>query len=47
MNRPAQLMKQARYQFPASIELEYPVPDGSDAVKETAKCLEFCRAALS
>ena len=32
---------------PASIELEYEVPSGSDAVKETAKCLDFCKAALA
>ena len=32
--------------FPASIELEYDVPAGSDAVKEVAKCLDYCKAAL-
>jgi sugar phosphate isomerase/epimerase len=42
-----QLMKKEKYTFPASIELEYPVPEGSDAVKEVAKCLEFCRSALT
>jgi sugar phosphate isomerase/epimerase len=42
-----QLMKKERYTFPASIELEYDVPAGSDAVKEVAKCLDYCRAALS
>ena len=42
-----QLMKKEKYTFPASIEVEYPVPDGSDAVKEVAKCLEFCRSALT
>ncbi len=41
-----QLMKQEKYAFPASIELEYDVPAGSDAVKEVAKCLDYCRAAL-
>jgi sugar phosphate isomerase/epimerase len=41
-----QLMKKEKYAFPASIELEYDVPPGSDAVKEVAKCLEYCRAAL-
>src|SRR6266487_2962317 len=40
-----QLMKQEKYTFPASIELEYDVPAGSDAVKEVAKCLDYCRAA--
>jgi sugar phosphate isomerase/epimerase len=42
-----QLMKKEKYTFPASIEVEYPVPDGSDAVKEVAKCFQFCREALS
>ena len=41
-----QVMKQEKYTFPASIELEYDVPAGSDAVKEVAKCLEYCKAAL-
>lgn len=42
-----QLMKRKKYSFPATIELEYPVPSGSDAVKEVAKCLQYARQALS
>lgn len=41
-----QLMKKNKYKFPASIELEYTVPEGSDAIKEVAKCVEYCRKAL-
>lgn len=41
-----QLMKTERYKFPATVELEYKIPEGSDAVKEVAKCLEFCRKNL-
>lgn len=41
-----QLMRDQKYQFPASIEMEYEVPADSDPVKEVAKCLEFCRKAL-
>lgn len=41
-----QLMKQEKYKFPASIELEYEVPADSDAVKEAAKCVEYCKKAL-
>ena len=37
-----QVMKRESYTFPASIELEYDVPEGSDAVKEVATCLAFC-----
>ncbi len=40
------LMAERKYKFPATIELEYRVPDGSDAVKEVAKCVEFARKAL-
>ncbi len=32
--------------FPADIELEYPIPQGSDAVQEVSRCVEFCRNAL-
>jgi sugar phosphate isomerase/epimerase len=42
-----QLMKRERYTFPATIELEYDVPQGSDAVKEVARCLQFCKDALA
>jgi sugar phosphate isomerase/epimerase len=42
-----QVMKRERYTFPASIELEYDVPQGSDAVKEVTTCLAFCRQALA
>jgi sugar phosphate isomerase/epimerase len=41
-----QLMKKDKYKFPATIELEYAIPDGSDAVKEVSKCVEYCRKAL-
>lgn len=42
-----QLMKKNNYGFPATIELEYDIPEGSDAVKEVRKCLAYCRDALS
>jgi sugar phosphate isomerase/epimerase len=41
-----QVMRREKYTFPASIELEYDVPQGSDAVKEVTKCLAFCREAI-
>ena len=41
-----QLMKKNKLKFPASIEMEYSVPENSDAVKEVASCVEFCRRAL-
>jgi sugar phosphate isomerase/epimerase len=42
-----QLVKKNRWNIPGSIELEYNVPEDSDAVKEVRKCVEYCRNALS
>jgi sugar phosphate isomerase/epimerase len=42
-----QLVKKNKWKIPASIEFEYAVPEGSDAVKEVRKCLDYCRAALT
>jgi sugar phosphate isomerase/epimerase len=42
-----QLLKKEKWPIYADIELEYPVPPGSDAVKEVAKCVEFCKEALA
>ena len=41
-----QLMRKEKYKFPATVEMEYDVPEGSDAVKEVATCVEFCRKVL-
>lgn len=42
-----QLMKHEQYKFMATIELEYPVPEGSDVMAELRKCVAFCRDALA
>ena len=42
-----QLMKKEKYTFPACIELEYPAPEGSDVMKELAKCVQYCKDALA
>lgn len=42
-----QLLKKEKWPIYADIELEYKVPDGSDAVTEVAKCLQFCKEALA
>jgi len=42
-----QLVSKNRWKIPGSIELEYDIPEGSDAVKEVRKCVEYCRAALT
>jgi sugar phosphate isomerase/epimerase len=42
-----QLVKKNKWKMPATVELEYAIPEGSDAVKELRKCVEYCRAALT
>jgi sugar phosphate isomerase/epimerase len=41
------LVKKNNYKFPVTIELEYDIPAGSDAVKEVIVCREYAKAALS
>jgi sugar phosphate isomerase/epimerase len=41
------LMKEKKYKFPATIELEYPVPEGSTRVAEIGKCLQYCKDVLT
>lgn len=38
-----QLIQKNKWPITCDIELEYPVPENSDAVKEVKKCLEYCR----
>ncbi|HEY6466427.1 MAG TPA: hypothetical protein VIY69_10580, partial [Candidatus Acidoferrales bacterium] len=42
-----QLVQKNKWPIPATIEQEYQIPADSDAVKEVAKCLAYCRTALS
>jgi hypothetical protein len=41
------LLKEKKYKIPATIELEYDIPQGSDAVKEVKKCMEFAKNILA
>ncbi len=41
------LIKKNRWPIYVDIELEYPVPEGSDAVKEVKKCVDYCKAILA
>lgn len=41
-----QLLRKERYTFPANIEIEYPIPAGSDSVVEIGKCLAYARKCL-
>lgn len=40
------LMKAEKYKFQATIELEYPVPPGSNTLAELAKCVNWCKQVL-
>lgn len=40
------LMRDKKYKFPATVELEYTVPEGSNAVKEVAKCVAYAKQLL-
>lgn len=42
-----QFIKKNKYPIYPDIELEYDVPEGSDAVKEVTKCLAYCKEALA
>ncbi len=42
-----QLMKRNQYTFPADIELEYEIPESSDAVAQVKRCVDFCENALA
>lgn len=41
------LMRDNKWKFQGTIEFEYKVPEGSDRMKELAKCIEFCKKALT
>jgi len=41
-----QLIKKEKWPIYCDIELEYPIPEDSDAVQEVSKCVEYCRKAL-
>jgi len=42
-----QLMRKEKWTFPADIELEYKIPQDSNAVAEVAKCVQYCKETLA
>jgi hypothetical protein len=42
-----QLMKKEHWTFPADIEVEYKIPEGSNPVAEVARCVRYCKEALA
>jgi sugar phosphate isomerase/epimerase len=41
------LLRKNKWNIPATIELEYQIPEGSDPVKEVRRSLDWCRSALT
>jgi sugar phosphate isomerase/epimerase len=42
-----ELLSEKRYGFPANIELEYRIPEGSTREAEVKRCFEYCKKALA
>jgi len=42
-----QLMKKEKYKWPANVELEYAIGEGTTVMAEMRKCLDFCKSALA
>jgi sugar phosphate isomerase/epimerase len=42
-----QLLKNEKYGFPANMELEYPIPEGSNIIAEAKKCLAYVKSCLA
>jgi hypothetical protein len=42
-----QLMQKEKGTFQATIEFEYPIPQGSSRMAEIAKCVEYCKGCLT
>lgn len=40
-------MRKEKWTFPAEIQLEYKIPEGSDEVAELKKCGQDCKEALA
>ena len=40
------LMQKKSYNFTATIEREYPIPEGSNAVQEVIRCMDYCKSVL-
>ena len=47
MKEVLQLLKKEKYRFPANLELEYPIPAGSNIIAEAKKCLAYVKSCLA
>jgi len=41
------LLSKEKYKFPATVELEYKIPEDSNAVAEVRRCMEYCKKQLA
>jgi hypothetical protein len=41
-----QLMRDNKWRFQATLEFEYPIPEGSDLNTELARCMQYCKECL-
>ena len=41
------LIQKNKWKINCDIELEYPIPEGSDPIIETSKCVEYCKNILT
>jgi sugar phosphate isomerase/epimerase len=42
-----QLMAKEKYAFPANMEIEYPIPEGSNIIAEAKKCFAYVKSCLA
>ena len=47
MKEVLQLLKKEKYPIPANLELEYPIPEGSNIIAEAKKCLAYVKSCLA
>lgn len=47
MKQVLQLLKKEKYGFPGNLEIEYPIPEGSDIITEAKKCLAYVKDCLA
>lgn len=47
INDVLQLLSREKYPIPANLELEYPIPEGSDIIAEAKKCLAYVKSCLA
>ncbi len=47
MKEVLQLLRKEKYPIPGNLELEYPIPEGSDIISEAKKCFAYVKSCLA